>query len=248
MKRLVPFGIVILVILGAGFLFINNSSSPITPETKQINKDSTDASFSNPKKSAHYESNTPEHGSTLAGVPINVVINFNFDLAAPSEINIEKDGKEYGIGRTEIDENKLTLRRNLDPNSPNGTYTVNYNACWPDGSCHDGSFQFAIDKTRESSYEDMTGQNEVTIKMSEIQFMSMNLKISKGTKVTWVNNDEVEHFVNTDSHPAHTYFLNQNSKALKTGGTYSVIFSDSAIYPYHCSAHADSMIGSILVE
>ncbi|OGH24271.1 MAG: hypothetical protein A3B47_04865 [Candidatus Levybacteria bacterium RIFCSPLOWO2_01_FULL_39_24] len=94
----------------------------------------------------------------------------------------------------------------------------------------------------------MIGQNEITIRMSEIQFMPKNLKIGKGTKVTWVNNDEVEHFVNTDSHPAHTYFPNQNSKALKTGDTYSVTFSDTGIYLYHCSAHADSMIGSILVE
>src|SRR3990167_7620864 len=248
MKKLIPVGVFVVIILGASFLFIYNSSSPLTPGSKQTNESSINTSFSNPKKSAHYESNTPEHGSTLAGVPINVVINFNFDLAVPSDIKIENDGKDYGIGETEIDENKLSMRKNMDPNSPNGIYTVNYKACWPDGSCHDGGFQFAIDRTQDSSYDDMIGQNEITIRMSEIQFMPKNLKIGKGTKVTWVNNDEVEHFVNTDSHPAHTYFPNQNSKALKTGDTYSVTFSDTGIYLYHCSAHADSMIGSILVE
>ncbi len=248
MKKLIPVIVILLIILVAGFLFVSNSFSPLTPESKQVNRDIVNASFSNPTKSAHYESNTPEHGSTLAGVPINVVINFNFDLAAPSEIKIEKDGEEYGSGNTEIDENKLSMRRGMRSDSPNGIYTVNYKACWPDGSCHDGSFQFAIDRTRESSYEDLTGQKEITIEMSEIQFKSMNLKISKGTKVTWTNNDDVEHYVNTDSHPAHTYFPVQNSKALKTGDTYSAIFTDVGIYPYHCSAHADSMIGSILVQ
>src|SRR3989344_8637584 len=206
MKKLIPVGVFVVIILGASFLFIYNSSSPLTPGSKQTNESSINTSFSNPKKSAHYESNTPEHGSTLAGVPINVVINFNFDLAAPSEIKIEKDGKDYGIDKTEIDSNKLSMRRGMDPTASDGVYTVSYNACWPDGSCHDGSFQFAIDRTKEPAYEDMTGQSEVTIKMSQIKFVPMNLKISKGTKVTWVNDDSVEHYVNTDSHPAHTYF------------------------------------------
>src|SRR3990172_9806619 len=153
MKKLIPVGVFVVIILGASFLFIYNSSSPLTPGSKQTNESSINTSFSNPKKSAHYESNTPEHGSTLAGVPINVVINFNFDLAAPSEIKIEKDGKDYGVGKTVIDDNKLSMRKDMDSNSPDGFYTVNYNACWPDKSCHDGNFQFAIDRNQESSFE-----------------------------------------------------------------------------------------------
>jgi len=247
MNKPVIIGIVIvLLVLGVGFLFLNKSFSPIPGKTNQNQQGST--SFADPKKSAHYESNTPKHSSTLAGVPVNVVINFNFDLASPSEIKIEKDGKDYGVGETVIDGNKLSMRRNIDPSAPDGVYTVNYNACWPDGSCHDGNFQFAIDRTSASSFEDMSRQNEITIKMSQIKFMPMNLKISKGTKVTWVNDDSVEHYVNTDSHPAHTYFPDQNSQALGSGDTYSLTFDTAGIYPYHCSAHADSMIGSILVE
>lgn len=74
-------------------------------------------SFQNPKKSAHYESNTPSHGTVLAGVPINVAISFNFDLAGNSSISIMKDGKEYGVGDTQIDENKLAMRRKMNPAS-----------------------------------------------------------------------------------------------------------------------------------
>src|SRR3990172_3978170 len=200
------------------------------------------------KKSAHYESNTPSHGSVLAAVPVNVVIDFNFDLGPGSQISIKKDEMEYGTGETIIDSNKLAMRRNMDTNAPDGLYTVNYNACWPDGSCHDGHFQFAIDRSLQSNFEDMTGQKEVTIKLSNIMFDPKDIKISKGTKVTWVNDESIEHYVNTDSHPAHTYYLEQNSKALGKGDSYSLTFDTAGIYPYHCSAHADTMIGSILVE
>ena len=177
-----------------------------------------------------------------------MVVNFNFDLAAPSAIKIEKDGKDYGQGQTLIDENKLTMRRKMDPVSPDGVYTVNYTACWPDKSCHEGNFQFAIDRTKSRSFEDFTGEKEVIVTLSEIRFKPQNIEITKGTKVTWINQDDVDHYINTDSHPAHTYFPEQNSRALSNGDIYSVTFNTSGIYPYHCSAHPENMAGSILVE
>jgi len=127
-------------------------------------------------------------------------------------------------------------------------FTVKYKACWPDGSCHDGSFQFAIDSISARSYIDETGKKEVTISLSSLKFDPQNIRISKGTKVTWVNNEEVEHYINTDSHPAHTYFLAQNSKALKKGESFSLVFDQIGIYPYHCSVHPSSMTGNLLVE
>lgn len=223
----------------------NQTSQPTQQENQT---QSSNVSFANPKKSAHYESNTPEHAATLAGVPINVVINFNFDLAKPSSISITKDGEEYGQGETIIDSNKLTLRRNMDPAAQDGLYTVTYNACWPDGSCHNGSFQFAIDRSQSSTYNDKTAFEEVKINMQNIAFTPRNMKIKRGTTVMWINNDNMTHYVNTDSHPAHTYLLDMNSKALEKGDTYSYTFEKAGIYPYHCSAHADNMAGTILVE
>ncbi len=140
------------------------------------------------------------------------------------------------------------MRRNFDLAAPDGQYKVTYNACWPDRSCHDGQFEFAIDRTRASSYQDLTGKSEVTVKMSEIKFQPQNIKISRGTKVTWVNDDSVEHYVNTESHPAHTYFPTQNSRALTLGQSFSVTFEKAGAYPYHCSAHGSVMMGSILVQ
>lgn len=260
MHKLHLFIIFLLItILVGGYLLSNpfqqkNASKPIgEPSLEVIAPQSNSESkqryeFSNPKKSAHYETNTPNHGSTLAGVPVNVVIDFNFDLAAPSDISIINNGQEYGLGETLIDKNKLALRRKVDLNAPDGLYTVSYKACWPDQSCHDGSFQFAVDSSLAASYQNLTGQKNVTIKLSDLMFNPKNIKITKGTTVSWENDDTEIHYVNADSHPAHTYFSDQNSKALNKGDKFTLTFSTSGVYPYHCSAHADAMMANVLVE
>ncbi len=220
-------------------------------ETITINEgkpEATTITFNRTKKSAHYESNTPTHGAVLSGVPVNVVIDFNFDLTLLSEISIKKDGKEYGTGETIIDPSNLTMRKSMGSSAPNGLYDVTYKACWADGSCHSGNFQFVIDKTSAESFRDMRGKSEVTIDMLDISFQTQKIRISKGTKITWINKDSVIHTVNTDAHPSHTYFLPQNSRNLKKGDTFSVTFDKSGIYPYHCTPHAGRMIGTILVD
>lgn len=249
MKYLIAVALVLILGLGGFFLWKSLSSGSDINKTseKSSTSDTKEVKFLNPKKSAHYESNTPAHGEILAGTPIEVVINFNFDLANLSEIKIIKDNAEYGEGETSIDNNKLTMRRAVKNDLADGVYTVEYKACWPDGSCHDGSFQFAIDKDLSGLFEDQTTKNEVVVKLSSIQFMPQNLKISAGSTVKWINDEIVEHYVNTDSHPAHTYFLSQNSKLLKNGDEFEQVFSEPGIYPYHCSAHAQTMKGSVLV-
>lgn len=221
--------------------------SMLTIQTPQVSPTAA-VTFGQSKKAAHFESSTPAHEDILAAVLVNVVIDFNFDLAVPSEISIKKAGKEYGQGETKIDKNKLTMRRAMDAVAPDGVYDVTYKACWPDKSCHDGAFSFAIDRSRASQHTNMTNQKEVTIRMTDILFKPMNIRLSKGTKVTWVNDDSVAHYVNTDAHPAHTYYTAQNSQTLEKGDTYAVTFNTPGVYPYHCSAHASTMVGSIVVE
>lgn len=205
-------------------------------------------SFQTPRKSPHYESNAPAHESILPAAPYTVVIDFNFDVAPGSTISIMHNGKEYGEGEVTIDDNKLALRRRVQPDAPNGLYSVTYSACWPDGSCHEGLFQFAIDSSLADTYIDKRGQSAIEIDMKNIAFAPMNIRVSAGTTITWKNSDAVTHYVNTDSHPAHTFFPEQNSSALENGDTYSTTFATRGAYPYHCSAHADTMTGMILVE
>lgn len=238
------FGIVAVVVVAGIVLAMRKSAQE--PETAPTSVGGF--TFSRAKKSAHYESNTPSHGSVLPAAPPNVVLDVNFDLAAPSSITISKDGKDYGVGSTTIDRNLLAMRRSMEPSAPDGVYTVSYKACWPDKSCHDGRFQFAIDRNTAGSYEDMRDKKEVVVSMRELVFAPKLLRINRGTRVVWTNNDEAEHYVNTDSHPAHTFYPAQNSRAMKKGDTYAYTFDSPGAYPYHCSAHADTMSATILVE
>lgn len=243
---------VALVMLGAGaYYFSAKKERPSLGQEITLSEGSvveTKIIFGNPKKSAHYESNTPSHAAILAGVPVNVVIDFNFDLAKPSAISVKSGSKEYGLGETAIDTNKLAMRREMDPQAPDGLYDVAYTACWPDGSCHEGNFQFAIDRSLAKDFTDRRGSTEVEIDMKDLSFTPRNILVSRGTKTTWINRDAAEHFVNTETHPAHTYFPAQNSRGLQMGDAFSVTFERAGIYPYHCSAHAAIMAGQILVE
>lgn len=230
----------------------NAPSTTTTPTTNQATTNASPAgspfAFGQPTKSAHYESNTPAHGATLAAVPTNVVIDFNFDLTTTSSISVTKDGVDYGAGATTVDTNKLALRRAVNASAPNGLYTVQYSACWPDTSCDEGSSQFAIDRSRAASATDLRGQSALTVRLKDIAFAPQTMLIGAGTTVTWVNDDAVEHYVNTDSHPAHTYFPTQNSRALAQGQTFEQTFTQPGVYPYHCSAHADTMMATIIVD
>lgn len=252
MNKRVILSIVAVILVGGIVFFVSQRKEiqvPVSQALPTATPQKEDGmSFTTSKKAAHYESNTPEHGMTLAGVPVNVVINFNFDLAKGSEIKIEMKGKDYETGETIIDEAKLAMRKKMDPTSPDGLYTVNYKACWADGSCHDGNFQFKIDKSKTGEFKDFRNQNQVTIDLKNFQFNPPKVRISRGAKVTWTNQDSVIHTVNTDSHPAHTYYLNQNSRDLNKDDKYEVVFNTPGIYPYHCTPHADTMKGQILVD
>lgn len=253
MSKLLPVIVIVAIAIIGGVLLFSNKTTFSPSETVKQEETVTEKEigtvFSIPKKSAHYETNTPAHGSTLAAPPVNVVIDFNFDLGKGSQITVAWENTSANVaGETVIDANKLAMRAPLPPDLKDGLYNVVYSACWPDGSCHEGNFQFAIDRTRITDYEDLRNRKEVTIDLKDIAFAPKNIRVDPGTKITWINSDEVEHYTNTDSHPAHTYYLAQNSKALKKGDKYSITLTAPGAYPYHCSAHADSMSGNIVVE
>lgn len=242
--------VVVIVFISTMFYFVNKISfdkNSINKESdkKILNDNNTD--FSNPERTPHYENSFPAHQDILAILPYDVVINFNFDLDEISEISIMNNDNEYGDGETKI-ENELTLRRAMDQTAPDGLYTVKYKACWPDKSCHNGKFQFIVDKTLKESFVDMRNQNIIEIKMSDISFKPEKILVSKGTTITWINDELPVHYVNTDPHAGHNYFHELNSRALKQGDNYTLRFEKQGIYPYHCSAHASYMKGVVLVE
>lgn len=120
------------------------TSVPTSPTSSATTTPLIELTFGLPKKSAHYVSNTPAHAEILTSSAKEIVIRFNFDLTSISTISIMKDNIEYGSDETKVSVDQQSLTRALKNDLPNGVYTVSYTACWPDGSCHDGHFQFGI--------------------------------------------------------------------------------------------------------
>lgn len=80
--------------------------------------------------------------------------------------------------------------------------------------------------------------NEVMIQ--GMAFTPSSLTVAAGTKVTWLNNDNVAHTVTSDN----ALF---DSGKVGAGGTYSYTFSTAGTYAYHCTIHP-GMTGSITVK
>src|SRR3989344_7367861 len=237
MSRNILIAVGVIIVLTATWFFYSRQTNETSSADIQ-------------KKSPHFLDSTPLHAETYATQPINVTINFDFDLSSGSETSVTSgDETEWTQGEVQIEDNKTALKKDLKQNMPDGTYVVKYKACWPDGSCHDGQFSFKIDSDKKSEYQDMRGKKEVTVTMEGIKFNPEKLLISPGTKVIWENAEDLGHFVNTETHPEHTYFLVQNSRELKKGQTFSIVFEKEGQYNYHCSTHIrQGMLGSIIVS
>lgn len=186
----------------------------------------TKAEVPNFIRAAHFVDSFPKHGDVLTQPPQEVVVNFNFVVKPPTSAVVLRNSVEIP-SEIKITNEEYTLRANLKDTKEDGVYTVKLNVCWPDKSCHDGQLAFTVDSAKKASYKDFKGKTEVTIQMKDILFDAPNIIINKGTKVTWINNDDVEHFINTDPHPTHNSLEPLNSKTLKKGDTYSFTFLET---------------------
>ncbi len=94
-------------------------------------------------KSPHFVSSTPANNVILTTGPSQVTINFNFDLGPGSKIEVIVDGNSVVAQEAKVSSDKLSMTALVNPVEP-GNYQVKYTACWPDGSCHEGSFGFSV--------------------------------------------------------------------------------------------------------
>jgi plastocyanin len=103
---------------------------------------------------------------------------------------------------------------------------------------------------------DLTSDSEVVMGIKSFAYTKPNIKIKKGTKVTWINQDTVGHNVMKEHeheekvHDAPTadevkpdVFA---SPLLARGESYSFIFNETGKIGYHCAPHP-YMTGSITV-
>ncbi len=106
------------------------------------------------------------------------------------------------------------------------------------------------------------GAAEVVISMKNVQFVQKEAKVKVGTKVTWKNEDVMNHDVQSDA----VHFPDKNQGvafksgapgAMKPGDTYSYTFDKPGTYTYHCHLHSavdqsaktvSGMTGTVVVE
>ena len=208
------------------------------------------ASLPDKIRAPHFINSFPAHGETLAQTPEVVVFNFDFNLNPGSAIDISLDGQQVDSGPLNISDSELSMRVPLEQRGANGVYKTDYKACWPDGSCHDGTVGFIVDGTVSSQYVDLRGQAEISVPMKDgFRFEPARMIISPGTTVTWVNDSADAHFVNSDPHPSHNVIEDLNSSRINPGESYTFTFEEVGAWGYHCSAHFNSdMIAQVIVE
>jgi plastocyanin len=80
------------------------------------------------------------------------------------------------------------------------------------------------------------------IVIDNFTFDPPTLTIPPGTKVTWVNHDDVPHTATSTAKPKHF-----DSGTLDTDGKFSHVFSVPGTYEYFCAVHP-KMTGRIIVK
>jgi plastocyanin len=83
------------------------------------------------------------------------------------------------------------------------------------------------------------GAEDKSIAIQNYTFSPEKLTVVAGTKVTWVNHDQVPHTVVEKDRKFH-------SSALDTNDSYSFTFNTPGVYQYFCTLHP-TMTGTITV-
>lgn len=95
-----------------------------------------------------------------------------------------------------------------------------------------------------SSNKNGPGPNQVW--MQNISYNPDSLSVSKGTKVTWTNKDQVDHTVTsgTPGNPSGTF----DSGDVAPGKSWSYTFNTTGTFKYYCKIHLDKMEGVVTVH
>ncbi|MFH1171528.1 MAG: plastocyanin/azurin family copper-binding protein [bacterium] len=84
-----------------------------------------------------------------------------------------------------------------------------------------------------------TNATAASVTISGLTFAPSPLTVKKGTTVVWTNNDATSHTVTEEDG-------GQASGTINSGGTYSLTFTTTGTFRYHCSIHP-SMMGTVTV-
>jgi plastocyanin len=85
-----------------------------------------------------------------------------------------------------------------------------------------------------------SASNQASVTISGFAFSPQTLTVTKGTTVTWTNNDSTTHTVTSDTGV-------WDSGNVAVGNTFSFTFNQSGTFPYHCKIHT-SMTAKVVVQ
>lgn len=104
-----------------------------------------------------------------------------------------------------------------------------------------------IGSNQPTQVVNLTNKNQVTINIEGNAYEPQNIKIHKGTKVTWVNRDSTRHNVMEEHEGSERIHdapeiseVDPDHFAgplLKRGESYSFTFNEVGQKPYHCAPH-----------
>jgi len=123
---------------------------------------------------------------------------------------------------------------------------------------HEADHHHDHEQVNASSTEDLTAQTEVSVDIRDFTYSKANITIKKGTKVTWTNQDAIQHNVmkeHDDDQHAHSAPSKDELKPdvfagpmLARGERYSFTFSKPGAYPYHCAPHPTMKASITVIE
>ena len=88
-----------------------------------------------------------------------------------------------------------------------------------------------MDSSTNSSSDDVQQTNEVTIQ--DYAYGPATIEVAAGTKVTWTNNDSIEHTVTTEDGAPASF----DSGEFGQGESFSFTFDEPGEYNYFCTPH-----------
>jgi len=100
-----------------------------------------------------------------------------------------------------------------------------------------GCTQQTADQAGKKDVE-KTSEGIVTVSIKDFAFNPATITITKGTKVTWVNEDSAPHTATSEG--------SFDSGTLSKGQSFSYIFAETGTFNYKCSIHP-SMKGKVIV-
>lgn len=212
----------ILIAVGIGLLFISITQKPTPPPSISIGDFAITSAEKNfvllPGESKSFKIKIQSVGGFSSDVTFklyNPIPGVQFKVE-PSTLKTPKDS-EITVDAT------LTILKDAKPGNRNITFMA---AAGPIFQTLDGTLN-------------IVGTDRVIIEVRNFFFAPRDLTIKKGTKITWVNQDDVIHTSTSDTGI-------WDSGDIAAQKSWSRTFNEVGTYAYHCTPHP-YMIGTITV-